>query len=36
VTGSCEHSNEPTGSIRSGKFLDSWSDYEDIRKAFAP
>jgi hypothetical protein len=27
VVGSCEHGNEPAGSIKRGKFLDQLSDY---------
>jgi len=27
VAGSCEHSNEPSGSIKGGEFLDQVSNY---------
>jgi hypothetical protein len=27
VAGSCEHGNEPSGSIKGGEFLDQLSDY---------
>jgi hypothetical protein len=27
VAGCCEHSNEPSGSIKGGEFLDKLSDY---------
>jgi hypothetical protein len=27
VVGSCEHGNEPSGSIKGGEFLDWMSDY---------
>jgi hypothetical protein len=27
VAGSCEHGNEPSGSIKGGKFLDELRDY---------
>jgi hypothetical protein len=28
MAGSCEHSNEPTGSIKGREFLDHLSDYQ--------
>jgi len=31
MLGSCEHSNEHLGSIRSGKFLDQLSDYKLLK-----
>jgi hypothetical protein len=30
--GSCEHSNEISGSIKSGEFLDQLSDYDPLKK----
>jgi hypothetical protein len=32
VAGSCEHGNEPSGSIKGGKFLDWLSDYQLLKK----
>jgi hypothetical protein len=32
VAGSCEHGNEPLGSIKGGEFLDWLNDYHLIRK----
>jgi len=31
-TGSCEHGNEPSGSIKSGEFLDQLNDYQLLKK----
>jgi hypothetical protein len=36
VAGSCEHSYEPTGSIKRGKFLGQLRDYELLKKDSAP
>jgi hypothetical protein len=33
VMGSCEHGNEPTGSIKAREFLDHHSDYKVIKKS---
>jgi len=32
VAGSFEHINEPSGSVRGGKFLDQLSDYQLLKK----
>jgi hypothetical protein len=32
VAGSCEHGNEPQGSIKGVEFLDSLSDYWFLKK----
>jgi hypothetical protein len=31
VAGSCEHGNEPLGSIKDGDFLDQLSNYELLK-----
>jgi len=36
VAGFCEHGNEPSGSIKSGKFLDQLSDCQLLKKHSAP
>jgi hypothetical protein len=36
VVGSCEHGNEPSGSIKGGEFLDKMSDYKLINRDSAP
>jgi hypothetical protein len=36
VVDSCEHDNEPWGSIRDGKFLDLLSDYWFLKKDRSP
>jgi hypothetical protein len=36
VVGSCEHGNEPSDSIKSGKLLDLLSDYQLLKKGSAP
>jgi hypothetical protein len=36
VTSSCEHGNEPMGSITGGEFLDHLSDYQLPKKDSAP
>jgi hypothetical protein len=36
MTDSCEHSNEPSGTIRGGEFLDWLSDYYILKKDCAP
>jgi hypothetical protein len=36
VAGSCEQSNEPSGSIRRREFLDKLSDYELLKEESAP
>jgi hypothetical protein len=35
VAGSCEHSNEPSDSIKSGIFLEKLSDYKPLKKDFS-
>jgi hypothetical protein len=30
--GSCEHNNEPSGSIKGGEFLDQLGDYQILKK----
>jgi hypothetical protein len=32
MAGSCEHINEPSGSIKGGTFLDHLSDYQILRE----
>jgi hypothetical protein len=34
--GSCEHGNEPSGSIKGGEFLDYLSDYYILKMVYAP
>jgi hypothetical protein len=36
VEGSCEHGNEPSGSIKGGKFLGQMSDCQHLNKDSAP
>jgi hypothetical protein len=36
VKGSCEHGNEPSGSIKGGEFLDRLSDHKIRKKDCAP
>jgi hypothetical protein len=36
VAGSCENGNEPSGSIRGGGLLDYLSDYQLLKKDYAP
>jgi hypothetical protein len=36
VAGTCEHGNEPLGSIKGGEFVDWIHDYELLKKASAP
>jgi len=36
VVGSCEHGNEPSGSIKGGKFLDYLGGYQLLKKDSAP
>jgi hypothetical protein len=36
VSGLCEHSNEPSGSIKDGECLDSLSDYHLLKDASVP
>jgi hypothetical protein len=36
VAGSCEHDNEPSGSITSGEFLGKLSDRQLLKKQSAP
>jgi len=36
MTSSCEDGNEPSGSVRGGKFLDWLSDYELVKKDPVP
>jgi hypothetical protein len=36
VAGSCEHGNEPSGSIKCGKFRDFLGDYQLLKKDSAP
>jgi hypothetical protein len=36
VVGSCEHGNEPPGSIKGGEFLDYLSNYQLFKKDSAP
>jgi hypothetical protein len=36
VAGSCEHSNEPSGSIKVGEFPDLLSDCQLLKKDSAP
>jgi hypothetical protein len=36
VAGCCEHGNEPSGSIKSGEFLDQLSDYLFVKKDYTP
>jgi hypothetical protein len=31
ATGSCEHGNEPSSSIKGGEFLDQLSDYQLLK-----
>jgi hypothetical protein len=35
VASSCEHNNEPSGSINGEKFLGKLSDYQVLNKEFA-
>jgi len=35
VVGSCEHDNEPSGSIKGGEFLDQLIDYAQLREPCA-
>jgi hypothetical protein len=35
VAGTCEHGNEPSGSIKGEEFLDQQSDYYFLKKGFA-
>jgi hypothetical protein len=32
VVGSCEHGNEPSGSMKGGEFLDQINDYQFLKK----
>jgi hypothetical protein len=34
VACSCEHSNEPSGSINGGEFLDELSDYQLLKEEY--
>jgi hypothetical protein len=34
VAGSCEHGNEPSGSVKYREILESLSDYELLKKDF--
>jgi hypothetical protein len=34
--GSCEHGNEPSGSIKDGKLLDELNDYQFLKHFSAP
>jgi hypothetical protein len=36
VAGSCENGNEPSGSIKGGKFLKYLSDYKLLQKGSDP
>jgi hypothetical protein len=36
VAGSCEHGNEPSGSIKVGENIDQVSDYQLLKKVSAP
>jgi hypothetical protein len=36
VAGSCEHGNEPSGSIKCGDFVYQLSDYQLLKKDSAP
>jgi hypothetical protein len=36
VAGSCEHGNEPSGSIKCGEFLDWLSDFQLLEEVSAP
>jgi hypothetical protein len=36
VMGPAGHSDEPSGTIKSGEFLDYLSDYQLLKKEFAP
>jgi hypothetical protein len=36
VTGSCADGNEPSDSIKGGELFDKLSDYELLKKNFAP
>jgi hypothetical protein len=36
VAGSCEHDNEPSGSIKGGEFLDQLNDYQDLKDESVP
>jgi hypothetical protein len=36
VADCCEHGNEPSGSIKCEKFLDYLSDYQLLKKDYAP
>jgi hypothetical protein len=36
VTGTCEHSSEPSDSIKGREFFDQLSDYQFLKKDSAP
>jgi hypothetical protein len=36
MSGSCEHGNEPLGSVKDGKFLDQLNNYQLLKKYSAP
>jgi hypothetical protein len=36
VAGSCEHDNEPSGSMKGGDFLDYLRNYQHLKKDSAP
>jgi hypothetical protein len=36
LTDSCEHGNEPSGSIRGGEFLECLGDYRLLKKESTP
>jgi hypothetical protein len=36
VTGSYEHGNEPSGSVKGDEFLDQMNDYQLLKKDSAP
>jgi hypothetical protein len=36
LEGSCENSNEPSGMIKGGEFLDKLSDYHPLKKKPVP
>jgi hypothetical protein len=36
VSGSCEHGNEPSGSMKGGEFLDYMNDYLFLKRTSSP
>jgi len=36
MAGSCEHGNEPSGSVKDVEFLDQLSDCQLLKKDYAP